>query len=122
MRTVKREQGRLTVSDDPNGAIAVFLECASSDRSVGADAFAPEGEGYAAPATVSVLRLTTREDIPPGWDEHIPFEPDVWVIFRDRPGRSDRSGMHIAWLRGDELRALFDEARRLSNASAPEVE
>ncbi|MBT8492701.1 MAG: hypothetical protein KJO07_06545 [Deltaproteobacteria bacterium] len=110
MRTVSAEDGRLVVTDDPNDSIATLLDYAAHDRADQAGAFSPEGDGFAAPSIVSAVRVTKPEDIPLGWDEHIPFEPDVWVIFKDKP---DGSGMHIAWLRGEELRKLFEQAQRV---------
>ena len=104
--------GRLVVSDDPDGTIATLLEYAANDSSLAPSAFGPEGDGYAAPSIVCVIRLTKQDDIPLEWDEHIPFDPDVWIIFKDR---KDQSGMHVAWLHGDELRALFTEARRIQS-------
>lgn len=114
-RTIRADGGRLEVSDDPHGCIATLLDYASREESLPAGCFDADGEGYAAPSLVAAVRVTREEDIPPGWDEVIPFEPDVWVVFKDRP---DGSGMHVAWLRGPELRALLARARQLRAGDA----
>lgn len=114
-RTITMDQyGNFSVSNDPDGAIAVALFVAANHAPVGA-ALSPDGPGVRTRGIGSIERATSRDELPPPFDEDPAFDPDtqeLWILFREpvRP-RFPSSAERV--IRGDELRDLVTRALAL---------
>ena len=109
VRTLTMVGGNFLVEDDPEGVIAHLLAYATTDNELDATAFEPSGEGYYIDGIISAYRVESDDDVPAGYQGEIPTDGEVWVIEEHVCG----VGSEVAWTRGDELRALLTEARRL---------
>lgn len=116
-RTVTMDRyGTFTVSDDPDGVIAIALIVATATQNCDrvAVALAPDGGGLQVQAVGSIDRVTAREELPYGFEEDPRFDPDaqeLWRLFREPDRAHPRPGRFV--LTGDELRELVNRALEL---------
>ena len=113
------EQGRFTVTDDPDEVIATALAVATAPHNVDAieTALSPTGEGLATQGVGSIDRISDRDDLPHPFDQDTTLDPDtqeLWRLYREKDRRHDRVGQFV--LTGDELRSLVRLARGLRTA------
>jgi hypothetical protein len=103
--------GHFTVSDDPQGVIAVALMVATTTVNAprALVALVPEGEGLRVHGVGSIRHVTEREELPAPFDQDPKLDPDgdeLWVLFRGPDGT--HSGH--ALITGPELRDLVRRA------------
>ena len=105
--------GNFTVSDDPEGVIAVALLVATTSANCERVevALGPDGDGLHVQGIGSIDRATSREELPAPFDEDPAFDPEaqeLWRLYRERDHAHPRTA---AWvITGDELRALVARA------------
>jgi hypothetical protein len=113
-RTIRYEQGRFVVSDDPDRVIGALVGMLVGNLA-GAEldaAVAPDGDGLSVDSFGAVFRVEERSELPEPWDADPTLDPELdpaatelWVLWRDgRPPCKLVIG-------GDELRDLVARAR-----------
>lgn len=116
-RTVSMDRyGNFTVSDDPDGVIAVALLVATTTQNCDRVAveLAPDGGGLHVQGIGSIDRVTAREELPDGFDEDPSVDPEaqeLWRLFREPDHRFRSMGEYV--LTGGELRDLVNRALEL---------
>lgn len=104
------------VSDDPEGVIADALTVATTiaNRDRVSAELAPDGDGLSAESVGAIIRITSRDELPPTFDRDPNLDPqaqELWLLFRE-PDRHNRiPGRWV--LTGDELRDLVAQALAL---------
>jgi hypothetical protein len=105
--------GNFTVSDDPQGVIAVALLVATTpaNRERFEVALDRDGDGLHVQGVGSIDRVTSREELPAQFDGDPVFDPEtqeLWRLYRE----PDHEHPHAAaWVvPGYELRALVMQA------------
>lgn len=110
------ERDKFIVSDDPAGVIADALAMATTleNRDRVSAALAPDGDGLSAESVGAIIRITSRDELPPTFDRDPNLDPqtqELWLLFRE-PDRHNRiPGRWV--LTGDELRDLVAQALAL---------
>lgn len=113
-RTVTMDRyGNFTVSDDPQGVIAVALVVAttSANRERVEVALAPDGDGLRVQGVGSIYRATAREELPVPFDEDPALDPEaqeLWALGREPDRAHPRAASWV--ITGDELRELVARA------------
>jgi hypothetical protein len=119
-RTVTMDPyGNFTVSDDPNGAIAVALLVATSPQTLpqAESALSPDGDGLSLQGIGAITRVTSRESLPEPFDTNPDFDPDsqeLWRLFREPDYNYRSPGWWV--VTGDELRSVVSQAIALRKA------
>jgi hypothetical protein len=119
-RTVTMDScGNFTVSDDPQGAIAVALLIATAPHNLprAASALSPDGDGLDMQGVGVIARVTSREELPVPFDQELDLDPEtqeLWRLFREPDYNYTYSGRAV--MMGDELRALVSQAIALRDA------
>jgi hypothetical protein len=113
-RTVKFENGRFVVSDDPEHVIGTALAIITNDQNRPRirERLAPDGDGFTIDTVGTVTRIEARDEIPEPWDEDPTLDPEkmeLWALFRDR-GREPPYYRRTFVIIGDELRELVAQA------------
>lgn len=108
--------GHFTVSDDPEGVIAVALLVATTtqNRDRVSTELAPDGGGLHVQGIGSIDRVTARQELPHPYDEDPSYDPEaqeLWRLFREPDHRFRSMGEFV--LTGDELRELVHRALEL---------
>src|ERR1041384_1709893 len=115
--------GKFTVSDDPDGVIAVALGVAAAPQNAPHvdRALAPDGTGLHVQGIGTIDRAEAREDLPPPFDDDPAFDPEtqeLWRLFRERDRAHRMTAQTV--LTGDELRELVKRALALRAGRADE--